>query len=127
MNTFSGTLKIMGGIVSGGILPALVTSWVDWEPPPASEWMRLSKQRRTTPCGYPHNPSKNDTLKAIYNKQGKSVEEEERRFEHLLPRELEQEWSVTFTLFERLKLFWYNSLIIFVQETSYDRSKTARI
>ena len=121
MNSFWGTLKITLGIVFGfGILPALVPGWVDWEPPPPCESMRLSKQRRKTPLGYPHDQKKNVILNEILKNDKKRDLKNDSNQKHilmevqgskdLLPQELEELWAPTFSGWEKLQLFWYDSL-----------------
>ncbi len=52
MNTYTGLAKILLGIVTLGLVPAIFPTFVNWTPPPDFEEARRSKQRRTRPKGY---------------------------------------------------------------------------
>jgi len=62
LNTWKGTVKILAGILSLGLLPALIPGYLDWNPPPKGEALRRKTQRRSIPIGYPNKPSNNPIL-----------------------------------------------------------------
>ena len=53
MDTGLGHAKILLGIATLGLVPAIVSPLIDWMPPPDFEELRTSKQRRARPEGYP--------------------------------------------------------------------------
>jgi hypothetical protein len=87
MNTLNGMLRILLGIATLGLVPAFRPEFIHWEPPPKSEQMRGSRQRRVRPEGYPW-----------------SEETEEMNTKKLLAR---------FWWYERLYLFWTCPVVLF--------------
>jgi hypothetical protein len=51
MKTINGMLRILLGIATLGLVPAFLPRFIHWEPPPKSEQMRGSRQRRVRPEG----------------------------------------------------------------------------
>ncbi len=51
MKTINGMLRILLGITTLGLVPAFLPRFIQWEPPPKSEQMRGSRQRRLRPEG----------------------------------------------------------------------------
>ena len=60
METPAGLWKIISGILTLGIGPALNIDWVDWVIPPISQQLRRSLQKRTRPIGYPFKGKENE-------------------------------------------------------------------
>jgi hypothetical protein len=118
MNTKMGVLALIAGIVSFGLLPAFVSKFISWDPPPICEKVRRLTQRRKRPPGYPFKPSVHDLLK-IEGKPGHFIDSKDRprvdkMSEGYSPKELEELWSKTFTILQRLKLFWSAPIVIFL-------------
>jgi hypothetical protein len=63
MQTTLGYFRIGMGIFTLGILPAISPNFLHWHAPPEFRSMRTSKQRRSTPVGYPYQPNANEILK----------------------------------------------------------------
>ena len=87
MNTGTGLAKILLGIATLGFVPALYPTFVSWTPPPVSEQMRGSKQRRVMPKGYPWSGLTNE-------KSAKRL-------------------VFFFWWYERLYLFWTTPVVLF--------------
>ena len=87
MSTFRRNGKILLGIATVGLLPALRPGYVHWSDPPISESMRRSRQRRLRPEGYPW---KGDT--------------EEKK---------QQKLRANISVFERWCLFWTTPIVLF--------------
>jgi hypothetical protein len=96
MNTVSGLVKILLGVATLGLVPAFFPKFVFWMPPPVSEQMRRSKQRRAIPEGYPCLMDSNS------EKEGKAQKKPSEKL------------AATFSWYERLYLFWTTPIVIFV-------------
>jgi hypothetical protein len=87
MDTGFGLAKILLGIATLGLVPAIVPPFIDWMPPPDFEELRTSKQRRARPEGYPwSNLTYEDSKKKL--------------------------WPNT-SWYERLYLFWTTPVVLF--------------
>jgi hypothetical protein len=86
MNTVSGLAKILLGVATLGLVPAFFPKFVFWMPPPVSEQMRRSKQRRATPEGW----------------------------SGLTDSDAQKKLADSFSWYERLYLFWTTPIVIFV-------------
>ena len=51
LDSWAGTLKIILGILSVGLLPALFPNFIEWSLPPLCESVRRKTQRRSIPAG----------------------------------------------------------------------------
>ena len=91
MNTIEGMLRILLGIATLGLVPAFIPDFLRWDPPPKSEQMRRSRQRRVIPVGYPW------------------AELEEMNAEEVNKRSL----SGCFSWYERMYLFWTCPTVLF--------------
>jgi hypothetical protein len=87
MNTINGMVWILLGIATLGLLPALWQNCIHWEPPPNTEQMRGSRQRRVRPKNYPW-PDKTEEM-------------------------VEKELLACFSWYERLYLFWTCPVVLF--------------
>ena len=101
----------------------------DWMPPPTSESMRRSKQRRFTPKGFPYLRNKEDTAEKkkmwdIYvdanfpiadQQKEKGLKEHEitARLKVLSSEQLSDFWDPSFMWYERLYLFWITPIVLF--------------
>jgi hypothetical protein len=70
----SSDARILIGVLSGGILPALFPSFLEWNKPPVSDAMRRQTQRRSIPEGYPHAPYENKILQQRYQRELDAVD-----------------------------------------------------
>ncbi len=117
MNTKMGMLKLIGGILSVGLLPAFVPQFISWDPPPVCEKARRRTQLRARPRGYPFKPSDNhhySEAKPGFFKDFKGKEMPDKTVEDYSPQELEKLWAETFTALQRFKLFWSAPIVIFL-------------
>jgi hypothetical protein len=96
MNTVSGLVKILLGVATLGLVPAFFPKFVCWMPPPVSEQMRRSKQRRVIPEGYP----------CLSDSNSEKEEKEQKKSSEKL--------AASFSWYERLYLFWTTPIVIFV-------------
>jgi hypothetical protein len=88
MHTLSWNFKILFGIATFGLVPAIFPGYVHWSDPPISESMRRSRQRRWRPEGYPWKSDR-------------------------LPAEQKQRLRELFSWKERWRLFWTTPIVIF--------------
>jgi len=87
MDTGFGLAKILLGIATLGLVPAIVPPFIDWMPPPNFEELRTSKQRRARPEGYPW-------LDLTYEDSKENL-------------------SADLSWYERLYLFWTTPVVLF--------------
>ena len=102
MDNTPGMWKIISGILTFGIGPALYNDWVDWTIPPLSQALRRSLQKRTRPKGYPFTSNEKDKFKIL------DPPLEERPI-----AAFDGYWKSTFSWYERLYLFWNTPVVLF--------------
>jgi hypothetical protein len=118
-DTLWGQLKLMFFTLTFGFFPAFFPWTIQWAPPPVSECMRRSTQRRVTPEGYPNSPSLNPTLRKLKDKLRKKgtsadlLDKPDNQIKDLTKRELEKLWEPTFGIIDRLGCFLSSPYVLF--------------
>ena len=64
-HSLSTSARVVVGVLSLGLLPALVPGFLHWAQPPMSKSVRGFMQRRSTPVGYPLHPERNHVMHGL--------------------------------------------------------------
>jgi hypothetical protein len=111
--------------------PTIFPRVLKWAPPPRSEGMRHSTQRRVIPKGYPHRPFENQILSNLMDEKSKNdrqwnrannVEDKlagllkmrDEEIEKLTSHQLATLWEPTFGWLERWGCFWTSPYVVFL-------------
>ena len=119
MDTGFGLAKILLGIATLGLVPAIVPPFIDWMPPPDFEELRKSKQRRARPEGYPWSDL---TYEDSKENLSADLSWYERLYFKYYPwsdltyddsKKLKRKLSADLSWYERLYLFWTTPVVLF--------------
>ena len=139
-NSFWRQFKLIFSTLTFGLPPTFFPRFLEWAPPPRSDLVRHSTQRRVIPKGYPHRPSQNPTLRklkvTIRAKDKKSRNDSEllsannvedklagllkmrdNEIENLTSHQLETLWAPTFGRRQRWGCFISAPYVVFLLST----------
>jgi hypothetical protein len=107
--------KLICSTLTFGLPPTFFPGFLKWAPPPRSEGVRHSTQRRVIPKGYPHRPSDNPTLRDEKKKSRIAALLKKRDNEmDLTSQELETLWAPTFGWSQRWGCFMSAPYVVFL-------------
>jgi hypothetical protein len=109
--------KLICSTLTFGLPPTFFPGFLKWAPPPRSEELRHSTQRRIIPKGYPDRPSDNPTLRDEKKNQDKVavlLKKQRDNKMDLTSHELETLWSPTFCWYQRWGCFLSAPYVVFL-------------